>query len=85
MQCYDFEVIKDDQTIAAERSVMLRNAKATWPRIAKLANAVQTPGCLIRVKDQSGHTVILVGAASARRYPYPSTRELSVSGFPSGN
>jgi len=71
MQCYDFEVIKDDQTISAERSVMLRNTKATWPKIAKLANAVDAPGCFIRVKDQSGETVILVGVASARRYLYP--------------
>jgi len=71
MQRYDFELIKDDRTIAAQRSVMLRNTKAAWPKIAKLANAVYTPGCLIRVKDQSGETVILVGVASARRYLYP--------------
>ena len=71
MECYDFEVIKDDQTIVAERSVRLRNTKATWPRIAELANAVDTPGCFIRVKDQFGETVIQVGVASARRYLYP--------------
>jgi hypothetical protein len=51
MQRYDFEVLKGDQTIAAERSIMLHNTKAAWPRITKLANAVHTPGCLIRVNS----------------------------------
>jgi hypothetical protein len=30
---YDFIVLKDDATIAAERSVALPNLKADWPRI----------------------------------------------------
>jgi hypothetical protein len=67
MQRYDFEVLKGDRTIAAERSIMLRNTRAAWPKIAELAKTVHTPGCFIRVKDQSGDTVILIGVASARR------------------
>jgi hypothetical protein len=67
MQRYDFEVLKGHQTIAAERSIMLRNTRAAWPRIAKIATAVNTPGCLIRVKDESGATVILVGVTAALR------------------
>ena len=67
MERYDFEVLKDDETIAAERSVWLRSIRAAWPRIAELAKNVTGPGCRIRV-THTGETVILVGAASARRY-----------------
>jgi hypothetical protein len=66
MHLYDFEVLKGDETIAAERSIMLRNTRAAWPRIARLAASIATPGCLIRVKNESGETVFLVGADSAR-------------------
>jgi hypothetical protein len=68
MQSYDFEVLRGDETIVAERSVKLRNTRAAWPRIAKLANSNHVAGCLVRVKDQTGATVILVGTSSARRY-----------------
>jgi len=68
MQRYDFEVLKNDSAIAAERSVTLRNLRAAWPLIARLARTVQLPGCQIRVTDQSGAIVILVGVESARRY-----------------
>jgi hypothetical protein len=68
MERYDFEVLKDDETIAAERSVLLRSPRAAWPRIAELAKRAAGPGCRIRVTNHSGETVILVGAASARRY-----------------
>jgi hypothetical protein len=68
MQCYNFEVLKGDETIAAVRSVVLRSARAAWPRIAALAKTIDAPGCRIRVTDQSGGIVILVGVASARRY-----------------
>jgi hypothetical protein len=68
MQRFDFEVLKDNQTIMSERSIMLRDSASAWARIAKLAATVHVPGSLIRVKDQSGDTVILVGVASARRF-----------------
>jgi hypothetical protein len=67
LQSYDFEVLKGHETIAAERSILLRDTRAAWPRIAKLAMTVTIPGCLIRVKDQSGAMVILVGVAAALR------------------
>jgi hypothetical protein len=68
MECYDFEVVKDDEIIVAVRSVALRSTKAAWPRIAELAKNVDAPGCRIRVMNQSGEMVILVGVASVRRY-----------------
>lgn len=65
---YDFEVLRSEEVIAAERSVPLYSPKAAWPKIIKLAKSVDMPGCRIRVKEQSGETIILVGVAAALRY-----------------
>jgi hypothetical protein len=66
MQRYDFEVLQGDALLAAERSVMLRDSKAAWPRIAKLAHKNNTRGLRIRVSDESGQTVIMMGVETAR-------------------
>ncbi|MGO4870720.1 MAG: hypothetical protein ACLPGW_08935 [Roseiarcus sp.] len=71
MDHYKFDVVKDDRTIAATQSVALWNLRAAWPRIAELAKAIDEPGCRIRVTNEAGEIVILVGVASARRYPAP--------------
>ena len=68
MQFYDFEVLKGEEIIAAEPSVPLPDTRAAWPKIAKIATTITLPGCRIRVREQSGETIILIGAAAARRY-----------------
>lgn len=70
MELYDFEVLKGDEIIAAERSVPLHSPRAAWPKIIKLAKTLKLSGCRIRVKEQ-GETIILVGAAVAQRYSDP--------------
>jgi hypothetical protein len=65
---YDFEVLKGEEVVAAERSVQLYSPKAAWPKIVKLAKSFNLGGCRIRVKEQ-GETIILIGAAAALRYP----------------
>ena len=70
MDLYDFEVLKGEEIIAAERSVPLPSPKAAWPRIVKLAKALKPTGCRIRVKER-GETIILIGASVALRYSYP--------------
>ncbi len=67
MELYDFEVLRGEEVIAAERSVPLYSPKAAWPRIIRLAKSLKIPGCRIRVKEQ-GETIILVGAAVALRF-----------------
>ena len=78
MEHYDFEVLKGDETIAVARSVALPDPRAAWPRVAELAknvggpgcllaNNVGEPGCLIRVTNEAGEVVVLVGIAVARR------------------
>ncbi len=67
MEFYDFEVLRGDEVIAAERSVPLYSPRAAWPRIRKLARSLDAHARRIRVK-QNGETIILVGAAAALLY-----------------
>jgi hypothetical protein len=67
VELYDFEVLRGDEVISAERSVPLYSPRAAWPKIIKLAKSLKAPGCRIRVKEQ-GETIILVGAAAALCY-----------------
>jgi hypothetical protein len=66
---YDFEVLQGGAVIAAETSVPLDGSRAAWPKIIDLANTLSLPGCSIRVREHSGDTIILIGAAAARRFP----------------
>ena len=72
MQLYDFEVLNGDEIIAAEPAVALCDTRAAWPKIAKIARRITRPGCRIRVREQSGETIILIGAVAAQRYADPS-------------
>ena len=67
MAFYDFEVLKGEEVVAAERSVPLYSPRAAWPKIVKLAKSFNLGECRIRVKEQ-GETIILIGAAAALRY-----------------
>jgi hypothetical protein len=71
MQYYDFEVLQGDDVIAAERAVALDDARAAWPKVIGMASALEMPGCRIRVREQQGDTIILIGATAACRYPFP--------------
>jgi len=62
----DFEVLSGDDTIATVQSI-IDDPKALWPRIVELAKA-HAHGCRIRVTDQSGAMVALVGVATALRF-----------------
>ena len=67
MGVYDFEVLKDGAVIAAEQTVALPDTSAAWPKIAELARTFDEPGHKIRVKDEAGGIVILIGVAALRR------------------
>jgi hypothetical protein len=68
MKYYHFEVLKDGLVIVATRSIALAGLAAAWPKIAELSRTHEGPGCKIRVKDETGGIVILMGVAAARRY-----------------
>src|SRR5271155_5213585 len=67
MTTYTLNVLKGDETIAAFQSVFLVNSRAIWPKVAELAWSVGEAGGQIRVTDQAGSVVVLVGVNSARR------------------
>ncbi len=69
MQYYDFEVLQGDEVISAERAVALADSRAAWPKVIGMAKLLHAPGCRIRVREGEGDTIILIGAAAARRYP----------------
>jgi hypothetical protein len=62
---YDFELLVEEATTAARRSIYLPDLKAAWPHIADMAAGAQR-GARIRVLDRHGRIVILTGVASAR-------------------
>lgn len=69
MKLYDFEVLRGEDIVTAERGVPLYDAKAAWPRLVSMARRIPQSGCRIRVKEQ-GETIILIGASAALRYTH---------------
>ena len=69
MPYFDFEVLQGDEIIATETSVALESSRAAWPKIVDMAKTLNLPGSRIRVRERSGETIILIGAAAVRRYP----------------
>jgi hypothetical protein len=67
MEHYDFAILKHDDEIMAVQSITLPEPSAAWPRVAKFAQDVGEPGCLIRVTNEAGEVVVLVGIAAVRR------------------
>jgi hypothetical protein len=53
--------------IAAEQAIALPDASAAWPKIAELTQTFDQPGHKIRVRDEAGGIVILIGVAALRR------------------
>ena len=66
MEHFDIDISKGDRRIAAERSVALNNPRDVWPIIAALANKFATQGSQIRVTNEAGEIVILVGVTLSR-------------------
>jgi hypothetical protein len=69
VQYYDFEILQGSDVISSERLVALDSSRAAWPKIVKIATKLAEPGYSIRVREHEGETVILIGAAAARRFP----------------
>jgi len=72
VEYYDFEVLQGDEVISVERAVALADSRAAWPKVVGMAETLDSPGCRIRVREPEGDTIILIGAAAARRYPASS-------------
>jgi hypothetical protein len=66
MGIYDFEVLKDGTVIAAKQAIALPDARAAWLKVAELAKTFNEPGHKIRVRDEAGGIVILIGIVTLR-------------------
>ena len=66
MGIYDFEVLKDGAVIVAKQTIPLPDTSAAWPKIAELAKTFDEPGHRIRVRDEAGRIVILIGVLTLR-------------------
>ena len=69
VQLFDFEVLRGDEVMSSETSVALESSRNAWPRIVRIAQGLELPGCSIRVREHAGDTVILIGATAARSFP----------------
>lgn len=66
MQHYNFAVLKNDESIAARKSIELPDLKAAWSHVTELARTIDEPGSRIRVTNPAGEVEILAGVAIAR-------------------
>ena len=67
MVTYRFDVFNRDLTVAANQSFVCSNSRKVWPKVTELAWSVGETGGQIKVTDQAGRVVVLVGVNSARR------------------
>ena len=76
---YVFAVLRCDGTIADAWSIALLDPSAMWTRVAELAGNIDEPGGLIRVTNEAGGVLILVGIALARHSSLSTTLRASLS------
>ena len=72
MSVYNFEALKDGAVIAVAQTIALPDTSAAWPKIAELAKMFNEPGHKIRVRDEAGGIVILIGVVTLRRCGPPT-------------
>jgi hypothetical protein len=75
---YNLEVRQGDETVTAQRSVMLATSHALWARVAELAADAYAPGRMIRVTNLGGEMIALIGVAAAVRLAAPSRAAATV-------
>jgi hypothetical protein len=66
MEHYELTVLKGDEIITAAR-LIAPDPGAAWSQVMEVAKNIGEPGCRVRVTDEAGDVVILVGIDTARR------------------
>jgi hypothetical protein len=67
MQRYDFEVLSNGRVMYRETAVMLPDGPVVWTYVENVADMVSAfPHARIRVTDEFGRIVVLVGARAKR-------------------
>jgi hypothetical protein len=67
MTLYHFQIIDPEGGRRDAKSAHLPNMDAVWEQIASLASARDGEGRQIRVTNEAGGIVVLVGVCTARR------------------
>lgn len=64
MKRYDFAILQGEAIRVVERNVPIADAKGLWRRIGAIASR-QKPGGMIKVTDEMGGIVALIGVTTA--------------------
>jgi hypothetical protein len=65
MKHYDFEILQGGSTSTVERNVAIADEDTLWLRIGAIAKRIPKSDCFIKVTDEVGDIVALVGVATA--------------------
>jgi hypothetical protein len=65
MKRYNFEILQGGTTSAVERNVPIADEDTLWLRIGAIAKRIPKSNCFIKVTDEVGDIVALVGVATA--------------------
>jgi len=65
MKHYDFEIVQEGVVRAVERNVAIGDMSGVWLRIGAIAKSIPKSGGLIKVTDEVGDIVALVGVVTA--------------------
>jgi hypothetical protein len=68
MRQYRFDLLIGSETIAPAQLVTLPDVSMAWSKIGAIASNIDEPGHLIRVSNEVGEILILVGVTTARRH-----------------
>jgi hypothetical protein len=68
MQQYRLDLLIGNETIAPAQLFMLPDLSMVWSTIGAIASNIDEPGHLIRVSNEVGEILILVGVTTARRH-----------------
>jgi len=68
MRQYRFDLLIGSETIAPAQLVTLADLSMVWSKIRAMASNIDEPGHLIRVSNEVGEILILVGVITARRH-----------------
>jgi len=72
MRKFDFMVkTRDNRIVVVKHSVEIPDSSSVWQFVIEIAQAIEEPGSLILVADETGDVVIRTGIACARSLANP--------------
>jgi hypothetical protein len=72
MRQYKFDLLMGGEKVAPAQLITLPDLSMVWSKIGAIASNIDEPGHLIRVSNEVGEILILVGVSTARRHLFVS-------------